>query len=94
MALVVDLFQTTNIFAKITAVVRQRQPRHVIACIGGNNLGKSDPGWNADILITRLVTFLSKLIFFNLQKDTVLNIFPRRISEAQRFYRQQLFNFV
>ena len=30
----------------ITAAVRQRQHRHVIACIGGNDLDTSDPGSN------------------------------------------------
>ena len=58
----------------ITAAVRQRRPRHVIACIGGNDLDT----WNPEILITRLVTFLTQLKnCFNLRKVTILSFFLR-----------------
>ena len=69
----------------ITAAVRQRRPRHVIVCIGGNDLDTSDPGWNPEILITRLVTFLSQLKnCFNLRKVTIL-FYPFFPEETHQF---------
>lgn len=76
----------------ITAAVRQRRPRHVIACIGGNDLDTSDPGWNPEILITRLVTFLTQLKnCFNLRKVTILSFFPRERTRhvSPETYRQR-----
>lgn len=62
----------------ITAAVRQHQPRYVIVCLGGNDLDSSDPDWSIDVILMRLVTFLTQLKnLFNLQKITVPSYFPR-----------------
>lgn len=63
----------------ITAAVRQHQPRYVIVCLGGNDLNSSDPDWSIEVILMRLVTFLTQLKnLFNLQKVTVLSYFPRK----------------
>lgn len=62
----------------ITAAVRQYQPRYVIVCLGGNDLDSSDPDWSIEVILMRLVTFLTQLKnLFNLQKVTVLSYFLR-----------------
>lgn len=65
-------------FTGLVGDVRQHQPRYVIVCLGGNDLDSSDPDWSIDVILMRLVTFLTQLKnLFNLQKITVLSYFPR-----------------
>lgn len=60
-----------------SAAVNRFRPRHLIVCLGGNDLDTSE--WNAECVITRLVTFLTQLKnTFLLKTVTVLSYFPRQ----------------
>jgi lysophospholipase L1-like esterase len=59
--------------------VRRFQPRHLIVCLGGNDLDVSDVDWDGECVVAKLVSFLTQLKnTFSLQTVTVLSYFPRQ----------------